>query len=60
MTITVNAVNDAPTISDIADRTIAEDSSTGAIPFTIGDADNASATLTVSGASSNTALVPNG
>ncbi len=57
--ITVNAVNDVPTISDIADQTINEDTNTGALSFTIGDAETAAASLTVSGSSSNTTLVPN-
>ena len=56
--ITVIAVNDAPTISDIANKTINEDTTTGAIPFTIGDVDNTPASLTVSATSSNTTLVP--
>ncbi|HYG74530.1 MAG TPA: tandem-95 repeat protein [Planctomycetota bacterium] len=57
--LTVTAVNDAPTISNIADRTIAANSNTGAIAFTIGDVETAAASLTLSGSSSNTALVPN-
>ena len=56
--ITVVAVNDAPTISDIANTTIAQDTTTGAISFTVNDVDNAPASLTLSGASSNPALVP--
>ena len=56
--LTVNAVNDAPTISAIGDRTINEDTSTGAIPFTVRDVDNASGTLTLSATSSDTDLVP--
>jgi subtilisin-like proprotein convertase family protein len=58
--LTVNAVNTAPTISDIADRTIDEDSSTGALSFTVGDGESAAGSLTLSGSSSNPALVPNG
>ncbi len=57
--LTVTGVNDGPTISDIADRTIDEDNSTGAVLFTIGDIDNAAGTLTMSGTSSNTNTVPN-
>ena len=37
VTITVTPVNDTPTISDIADQTIALNTSTGALGFTIGD-----------------------
>ncbi len=56
--ITVTPVNDAPTISDIADRAIDANSNTGAVAFTIGDADGLTG-LAVSGISSNSTLVPN-
>ena len=56
--LTVNAVNDAPTISNITDKTASEDGTTGAISFTVGDAETAAGSLVVSGGSSNTALVP--
>ena len=59
VTITVNAVNDAPTVSDILDKTTAEDTATPPIAFTIGDVDTALTSLTLTGTSSNTALVPN-
>ena len=58
-TVTVNAANDAPTITNITDRTVNEDVATTALPFIISDAETPAAMLTVSGASSNTALVPN-
>jgi VCBS repeat-containing protein len=58
-TLTVNAVNDPPTISAISNQSTPEDTPTGAIAFTVGDPDNAAATLTVTGSSSNTTLVPN-
>jgi formylglycine-generating enzyme required for sulfatase activity len=51
--------NSAPTISDIAAQTITEGSNTGAIAFTVGDAQTAASSLTLSGSSSNTTLVPN-
>src|SRR5204863_3091826 len=54
----VTPVNDAPTISDIADQTTAEDTATGAIAFTIGDVETLAADLTVTGTSSNPTLVP--
>ena len=57
--LTVNAVNDAPTISDIANQSTNEDIATSAISFTIGDAETAVASLTMSGSSSDTTLVPN-
>jgi subtilisin-like proprotein convertase family protein len=58
--LTVNAVNTAPSISDIADRTTDEDTSSGALSFTVGDGETAAGSLTLSGSSSNPALVPNG
>ena len=58
-TVDVRAVNDAPTISDIANQAISEDANTGALAFTVGDAETAVANLTVTATSSNTALVPN-
>ena len=57
-TVTVNGVNDAPTISALADTTTTEDTATGAVAFTIGDAENAASSLTLSATSSNTGLVP--
>ena len=57
-TVNVTAVNDAPTISVIADRTINEDTNTGAIAFTIGDVETAAGSLTITRASLNTTLLP--
>jgi formylglycine-generating enzyme required for sulfatase activity len=51
--------NTAPTISDIAAQTITEGNNTGALAFTVGDAQTAAGSLSVSGSSSNTTLVPN-
>ena len=50
--------NAAPTISDISNQTTSENTSTEAIPFTIGDADTSNSVLTLSGSSSNPTLVP--
>jgi VCBS repeat-containing protein len=58
-TVAVTAVNDAPTITDIADTSIAEDGATGALAFTIGDLETAVDSLTVTATSSNTTLIPN-
>ncbi|MBM3151129.1 MAG: tandem-95 repeat protein [Chloroflexi bacterium] len=58
VSFTINAVNDDPTISDIADQNIDEDADTGDIAFTIGDLETTAASLVVSGSSSNTTLVP--
>jgi len=56
--IVVDTTN--PTISNIADQTINEDSSTGALAFTVGDTETPLGSLTLSATSSNTALVPTG
>jgi subtilisin-like proprotein convertase family protein len=58
--LTVNAVNTPPTISDIASQVIDEDTSTGALVFTIGDEQTGAASLVVSASSSNATLVPAG
>ena len=39
--VTVTAVNDAPAITALADQTIAEDGTTGALPFTVSDVETA-------------------
>jgi hypothetical protein len=56
--VTITAVNDAPTISNIADQVIDVNKSAGPLSFVVGDEEPAS--VTVSGSSSNTALVPMG
>ncbi|MCX7803962.1 MAG: Ig-like domain-containing protein, partial [Planctomycetota bacterium] len=56
--LTVNPVNDPPTISDIPDQVTSEDTPIGPIAFTVGDIDNDPSALTVAGASSNAVLVP--
>ncbi len=61
VTITVNPVNDTPTITpNIGDKTILEDTDTGDISFTVGDEESAAGDLTVSADSSDTDLIPNG
>ncbi|MBA3528234.1 MAG: tandem-95 repeat protein, partial [Propionibacteriaceae bacterium] len=57
--ITVNTVNDAPTISNITDQTILEDTNTGDLAFTVSNVDKPAGDLTLSGSSSDTTLVPN-
>src|SRR5207253_1363348 len=59
VTVNVTAVNDLPTISNIANQTIDKNGSTAALAFTIGDVETAADSLTLTGSSSNTALVPN-
>jgi PKD repeat protein len=51
--------NGTPTISSIAAQTVAEDTSTGPINFTVGDLETAATNLTVTARSSNSSLVPN-
>lgn len=56
-TVNVQAVNDPPTISGLIDRTINEDSTTGPLPFVIGDVESTPAFLNLSAESSDTNLV---
>ena len=56
--LTVNAANTPPTITGIADQTIDEDTTTAALSFTVGDAETAAGSLTLSKGSSNATLVP--
>lgn len=59
-TLTVNAVNDAPTISTIVNQTTTEGTASSPISFTINDVDSSlSCSSSLSVASSNTALIPN-
>ena len=55
--LTVTAVNDAPVLSDITDRTVDEDTSTGEIGFTISDVDSDVDTCTITVTSDNEALI---
>ncbi len=59
-TVTVNAVNDAPTISDVTNQSVSEDGILSNVAFIINDIDTAVGSLTMSGSSSNTSLIPNG
>ncbi len=59
VTLTVTPVNDAPTLSAVADQTIEEDSSTDDLPFSLSDVETVADSLVVTATSSNTALVPN-
>ncbi len=56
--ITVNAVNDLPTISAIADQNMNEGSSTPVLAFTVSDLETPEANLIVTATSSNPLLVP--
>ncbi len=57
-TITVNAVNDAPTIS-VAPGGLFPTDTSARLNLVVADVDNSAASLTLSDASSNTQLVPN-
>src|SRR5205814_1324028 len=56
-TLTVAAVNDAPTISAIANQSTNENTVKGPLSFTVNDVETPN-TLTVTRASSNTTLLP--
>ncbi len=58
--VNITAVNDPPTISDITNRTINEDSTTGTITFMVGDVESLPTALSLFGSSSDTNIVPNG
>jgi glucose/arabinose dehydrogenase/subtilisin-like proprotein convertase family protein len=58
--LTVNPVNDPPTISTVANQSISPGGSTGPLALTVGDVETAAGNLTVTGSSSNPTLVPNG
>ncbi len=57
--VTVDSVNDAPTIKPIADVTIDEDKTTAALAVTTNDVDHPLAGLIVTATSSNESLLPN-
>ena len=58
-TITVTTGNSLPTITDISDQSVAANTATGALAFTVGDVETPAASLTATGSSSNNTLVPN-
>lgn len=58
-TLTVQPVDDAPTLTGLTDVAIDEDTSTGPLAFTVGDVDTDPATLVVTASSSDQTLVPN-
>jgi hypothetical protein len=53
------AVNAAPTITSISNQTVAYQTATSALEFTVGDDHTPVASLTVTATSSNTTLIPN-
>ena len=58
-TVTVNAVNDPPLLSDIPSQSINKNKTTAAIPFTVQDVETAASNLVVQASSSNPTLMPN-
>jgi hypothetical protein len=58
LTLTVSAANTAPTISSIANQSTTPGVAKGPLAFTVGDAETAASSLTVTRASSNTTLLP--
>ncbi len=58
VTVTVNPVNDAPTITDTTDKTIGEDGTTGELTVRASDVDYPDSDLTVTVTRGNTALLP--
>lgn len=55
----VGGSNDSPTISNISDQTIDEDTSLTDLSFTIGDTETSEGSLTLSATTNNTALIDN-
>ena len=58
--VTVNAQNDAPTITAINDTTVAAGAAITPLAFTINDAETAATALTVAATSDNQSLIANG
>src|SRR5262249_25763173 len=56
--VTVNPVNDPPSITPVPNQTINEAASPAALPFSLSDIDSPVSSFSVSGASSNPVLVP--
>ncbi len=56
-TVTVNAINDAPSISAIADQTMAMNSTLGPINFTVTDPESEVSALTIAVSSNNQLLI---
>src|SRR5688572_26551625 len=59
LSITVNAVNDPPTITALPDQVIDEDGNTGVLILAITDPDDAIMDLVLSGTSDDVGIIPN-
>jgi VCBS repeat-containing protein len=60
VSLTVNAVNDAPTVTVAAGGSCGSNDRSGTLNLTVADVDNPAAGLTLSASSSNQTLLPNG
>jgi VCBS repeat-containing protein len=60
VTLTVSAVNDAPTVTVAAGGTCGTNDRSGTVNLTVGDVDNPASALNLSATSSNPQLVPSG
>lgn len=58
--VTVTSDNDPPTISALGDQAILEDTSTGALAFTVGDVETPAGSLTVTASSDDPTVIPDG
>ncbi len=56
--LTVTAVNDVPTISDISDQNTLDNTAVGPLAFTVGDSETPAGSLTVTASSSDQSVVP--
>lgn len=59
-TVSTGGGGTPPTVSDVTDRSISEDGTTGAIAFTVGDAESPASDLSVTAVSNNGTLFPAG
>jgi VCBS repeat-containing protein len=59
VSLTVNAVNDPPTVAVAPGGSCGADDRSGTFAITVSDVESAASSLSLSGASSNTTLVPN-
>ena len=59
VTILASDGNTLPTLSEMSDRFVVEGSTTGEIPFTVGDSETAASDLIVTATSSNPSVLPN-
>ncbi|MEP7358911.1 MAG: Ig-like domain-containing protein, partial [Anaerolineales bacterium] len=57
VTVTVTPVNDAPTLTALASLTVTVGDAIGALPFSVGDVEDAAGALTMTATSSNHALL---